>query len=158
MSTHSLERFDRRTLCLGAPLIELWPSANPTHVPENGQDAFHRLSQAVAELLGQPDIPVAHILTKHSVAKSSLYRAARRCLSLHPDGRIYGFRAALPFLHVKDYERQTAVEPVPYATSGCAGAFTQLLRGYPCIEKALRKAIKARSKKAALGRQVRQPI
>ena len=158
MSTHGLERFDRRTLGLGAPLIELWPSADPTHLPEDEQDAFHRLSQAVAELLGQPDIPVAHILAKHGVAKSSLYRAARRCLSLHPDGRIYGFRAALPFLHVKDYERQTAVEPVPYATSGCAGAFTQLLRDYPGIEKALRKAIKARSKKAALGRQVRQPI
>jgi hypothetical protein len=128
MSSHGPERFDRRTLCLGAPLIELWPSADPTHLPEDEQDAFHRLSQAVAELLGQPDIPVAHTLARHGVAKSSLYRAAGRCLSLHPGGRSYGFRAALPFLHVKDYERQTAVEPVPYATSGCAG---EMLRHTP---------------------------
>lgn len=158
MSEHSLERFDRRTLSLEAPLIEFWPSADPTHLQHDEQVAFHRLSQAVAELFGQPDIPVAHILAKHSVGKSALYRAARRCLRLHPDGRIYGFRAVLPFQHVKDYERQTVVEPTPYSTSGCAGAFTQLLRDYPGIEKALRKAIKARSKKAALGRQVRQPI
>jgi hypothetical protein len=113
MSEHSLERFDRRTLSLEAPLIEFWPSADPTHLPDDEQDAFHRLSQAVAELFGQPDIPVAHILAKHSVGKSALYRAARRCLRLHPDGRIYGFRAVLPFQHVKDYERQTVVEPTP---------------------------------------------
>lgn len=101
---------------------------------------------------------MARILANHRVGKSALYRAARRCLHLHPDGRIYGFRAVLPFLRVKDYERQALVAPSPYSTSGCAGAFAQLLRDYPTIEKVLRKAVKARNKKAALGRQVRQPI
>lgn len=158
MSLHGTERFDRRALSLEAPLIDFWPSADPTHLSEDEQDAFYRLSQAVAELFGQPDTPVAAILAQYGVAKSVLYRAARRCLSRHPDGRIYGFRAALPFLRVKEYERNAVVVPVPYDTAGCAGAFGQLLRDYPGIEKAVRKAIKGRSKKATLGRQVRQPI
>jgi len=158
MSKHGSVRFDRRMLSLEAPLIEFWPSADPSHLPQDEQDAFDRLSQAIAELFEQLDTPVARILANHRVGKSALYRAARRCLHLHPDGRIYGFRAVLPFLRVKDYERQALVAPSPYSTSGCAGAFAQLLRDYPTVEKALRKAVKARNKKAALGRQVRQPI
>jgi hypothetical protein len=158
MNMHSPDRFDRRTVSLEAPVIEFWPSADPTHLTHDEQGAFHRLSQAVAELFSQPDTSVADILFKYSVGKSALCRAARRCLCMHPDGRIYGFRAVLPCLRMKDYERQAAVVPVPYDTAGCAGAFTQLLRDYPGIEKVLLKAIRARSKKAALGRQVRQPI
>lgn len=158
MSKQRGERFDRRALSLEAPLIEFWPSADPSHLLPAEQEVFHRLSQAVAELFGHPDTPVTHILAKHRVGKSALYRGAFRSLSLHPDGRIYGFRALLPYLRVKDYERQAVVAPEPYEKAGCAGAFTQLLRDYPSIEKALRKAIKGRSKRAGLGRQVRQPI
>lgn len=126
MNKHTTERFDRRALSLKAPLIEFWPSADPTHLTDDEQDAFHRLSQAVAELFGQPDTPVTVVLTEHQVAKSALYRAARRCLRLHTDGRIYGFRAVLPYLRVENYERHAVVAPVPYQTSGCAGAFNQL--------------------------------
>ncbi len=158
MNTHTPERFDRRALSIEAPLIEFWPSADPTHLPGDEQDAFNRLCLAVADLFGQPDTPVTAILEKHCVNKAALYRAARRCLQRHPDGRIFGFRAVLPFLRVKDYERHAVVAPAPYDTAGSAGAFAQLLRDYPDIEKQLRKAIKGRSKKAALGRQVRQPI
>ncbi|PYD84673.1 hypothetical protein DNF23_53200 [Pseudomonas syringae pv. pisi] len=158
MSAHAGERFDRRTLTIAAPVIGMWPSADPSHLSETQRNGFDRLCQALAELFSQADTPITEILARYGIGRSTLYRAARRCLANHSDGRIYGFRAALPFLRIKRYERQIPVEPAPYQRSGCAGAFTLLLRDYPGIEQTIRRAVRRRHKKVVPGGQVRQPI
>lgn len=151
-------RFDRRTLMLGVPPLDLWPTADPSHLPATDQAQVRRLCKAIWDFFGEPERTVATILTENGVHREVLYRAARRCLQKHQDGNIYGFRAALPYIHIKHYQRQAAVQPVPYERGGCAGAFDLLLRDYPEIEQVIRKALKRRSKPVKPGGQVRQPI
>lgn len=158
MSAPSRDRFDRRELLLGAPPVELWPTVDPSHLPSQEQRQVQLLCQALWDLFAEADRPVAAILRQYGVHREALYRAARRCLDKHPDGGIYGFRAAMPYLRKKEYERQTLVMPVPFERVGCAGAFNQLLRDFPDLEKSIKSSVRDRNKGVKLGGQVRQPI
>lgn len=158
MSISGLDRFDRRKLMLAVPSIELWPCIDPSHLEPAEQGRVQRLCSALCDLFSEGDIPVKTILIRHGVHKQTLYRAARRCIEKHPDGGIYGFRAALPYIRTKDYQRQIPPTPSPYERTGCTGALSQLLRDYPDIEKCVRTAIRNRSQPVKLGGLVRQPI
>lgn len=158
MSGQTLDRFDRRGLVVRAPPVEHWPTVDPSHLPVEDQREVQLLCQALWDLFADVDTPVAKILRQYGIHRQRLYRAARHCLEQHPDGGIYGFRAAMPYLRKKDYERQTLVQPVPLERVGCAGAFNQLLRDYPTLEKSIRLSVRDRNKGVRLGGQVRQPI
>lgn len=116
------------------------------------------MCQALWELFSNLEITVDAILSCYKVHRGTLYRTARRCLEKHADGAIYGFRAALPYMATKKYERQTTIVPIPYARVGCSGAFTQLLRDFPSVEMAIMEAIRDRTSPVKPGKQVRQPI
>jgi len=154
----SRDRFDRRELLAGAPPVELWPTVDPSHLPADEQRQVQLLCQALWDLFADAETPVAAILRQYGVHRETLYRAARRCLDKHPDGGVYGFRAAMPYLRKKEYERQTLVTPVPFERVGCAGPFNQLLRVYPDLEKSIRLSVRDRNRGVRLGGQVRQPI
>ena len=158
MSTPSSERFDRRKLILAAPPLELWPSVDASHLEPAEQGRVQQLCSALWDLFSESDMPVKTIVIRHGVPKYALYRAARRCMEKHPDGGIYGFRAAIPYMRTKDYERQLPPTPTPYERTGCTGALAQLLRDYPDVEKCIRTAIRDRSRPVKPGGQVRQPI
>lgn len=158
MSNHREERFDRRSMLVQAPSVELWPAADPSHLPAHQQRSVELLSQALWDFFTDGDTSVAEILRRYPVARTALYRAARRCLAKHADGRIYGFRAALPYVRIKDYERQAAVKPLPYARAGSAGAFRQLFRDFPTVQQVVDTAVRNRNKRVKPGGQVRQPI
>lgn len=158
MSRATRKPFDRRALHLAAPPVELWPSVDPPHLPVKEQQRVSALCNALWELFSDYDTKVTSILRRHGVHRETLYRAARRCLDKHPDGKIFGFRVALRYLRTKDYERVTVVAPAPYERDGCAGAFGQLMRDYPSIEQTIRRAVVNRNKAVKVGGQVRQPI
>lgn len=158
MSRDSRKRFDRRALLLGAPPVELWPSVDTSHLQWNERNKTNALYQALWDLFSDSPTTVASILRQYGVHRETLYRAARKCLAKHPDGQIWGFRAALKYVRTKVYERQTAVQPVAYERTGCAGAFSQLMRDYPAIEQTIRKAVRGRCQPVKPGQQVRQPI
>lgn len=86
-----------------------------------------------------------------------LYRLFQRCVTTHPDGRIYGFRAAIPYARMKEYER---TQPVTSQgkSAGSAGAFNLLLRQYPTVEKVLKRAIRDRNKPITTSREVRKSL
>jgi putative transposase len=70
-----------------------------------------------------------------------LYRLVDRALRTHPDGRIWGFRALIPGLHVKVYERR---KPAKVTGRGLAGAFTQLLERHEELDQLIRQLIRSR--------------
>lgn len=73
-----------------------------------------------------PELSVSSITTQTPVDRKALLRLLDRCMATHPDGIVYGFRGAVPSLHVKPYERY---EPVKFGrTAGKAGAFQKLLQ------------------------------
>jgi putative transposase len=152
------KRFDRRALLLDAPPVALWPTVDPFHLPPDERNEVMALCDALWDLFSDGEQSVAEILARHGVHRGKLYRAAGRCLQKHPDGRIFGFRVALPYQSIKEYERSTLVKPVPYARGGSSGAFRQLMRDYPAIDQTIRTAVRDRSRSVKLGGQVRQPI
>ena len=68
----------------------------------------------------------------------SLHRVIEKCLRVHPDGRIWGFRALIRHTRTKGYARKA---PVVQGTldkpAGTAGAFMQLLGRFPDIKDML---------------------
>jgi putative transposase len=70
-----------------------------------------------------------------------------RCIRLHPDGRIYGWRALRKNNHTGDYVRTAAPSS---GKTGKAGQFTQFLRDHPEIERSLQRYVLEDKGKSAL--------
>jgi putative transposase len=81
------------------------------------------------------------IQEKTKIDRRVLYRTLDRALRTHPDGRVWGFRALIPGLHTKAYERRL---PAKATGRGLAGAFTQLLDRHEELEQLIRRLIRDR--------------
>lgn len=157
MTSIPQNRFDRRSLLDACGSLALWPTADPSHLslPERG--LFDAYCQAIYDVFESPDVSVTAIAKKYSVNRTVLYRKAQRCLLRHPDGQLYGYRAVLPYLNVKAYERTAAVARCG-GKGGAAGAFAQLMAVHPTIRTAIVKAVRSRKDKMKPGAQVRLPL
>jgi len=81
------------------------------------------------------------IREKTKIDRRVLYRMIERALRIQPDGRVWGFRALIPGLHTKAYER---CKPAKVSSRGLAGAFTQLLDRHEEFEQLIRQLVLAR--------------
>ena len=89
------------------------------------------------------------------VDRKTLTRLVGRCTTLHTDGRIYGFRGAVPHLPIKEYERFAQVS---INGRGKAGAFKQLRERYPMIEAGLKRSFLERIRPIDTEREVRKSM
>ena len=122
-------RFDRRALPQDLKDLSIWPSVDFTHLPPIEQEAFQQRYRAICLFIENPTMTVAAIARESGVNRRHIYRLVERCLALHDDGRIFGFRALLSFIRVKPYQRTQRVAPgAPESQrGGRSGAFAQLL-------------------------------
>jgi hypothetical protein len=67
-------------------------------------------------------------------------RLIRRCMKIHSDGRIYGWRALVRYYRIEPYVRKKKVQPDPFGR-GCAGSLQSLLLREPDFERRFRKYI-----------------
>jgi len=65
------------------------------------------------------------------IVRQQLYHLVNQALSVHPDGRMFGFRALLPYTRVKNHERQKVIASKMGQGQGYSGAMNQLLERYP---------------------------
>lgn len=100
-----------------------------------------------------------HELRRTRFQPRQLYDMLERCLTRHPDGRIYGFRGLIRYKHIVKYER---TKPVAIRSKegqgGAAGAFSQLLARYPELERFLRREARRRHQPITSVREVRRNI
>lgn len=141
--------------------LAAWPNVDPMALDERARAVFLARREAIRSFIEDTHLPVAQVLRDTGLLRATLYRLIERCWRKHPDGRIYGFRAAIPYARLSGYERKQPVDPDREGYSGCSGAFSQLLRDYPAIEKLLKKLARNRirpikGKKTA--RQIRKPL
>ncbi|EDS99755.1 Integrase catalytic region [Burkholderia ambifaria IOP40-10] len=77
------------------------------------------------------------------VNRRQLYRLLDRALTVHPDGRIYGFRALIAHTRIADYVR---ISPVTvsgeHGSRGAVGALAQLFERFPTLAAWLQLQIK----------------
>lgn len=86
---------------------------------------------------------ISSIETQSGIQRTHLYRLIKRCLALHDDGRVYGYRALLPQTRVNSYCRIALATPLSdRGGRGTAGAFSALLDRYPALVDWLRQQIR----------------
>lgn len=122
--------------------LDDWPPVAFTTLPERRRNEYLRRELALRRWLSGD--PLTEIEAQSGLQRQQIYNLLRRCLSKHPDGRIYGFRGLLPYEHVKRYVR---TEPVPPGeerkTAGAAGAMRQLIERYPALLETVTRCIRA---------------
>lgn len=151
-------KFDRFSIPEHLSDLTSWPAVDQMALSEDARSSFKQICEAITIFLTDPHTPVSIILETTGVTRASLYRALARCWKKHPDGRIYGFRGAIPYSRLKAYERTAAIKEEMFGHGGSSGAFQRLLRDYPKIEKLLSKHAEKRNQKIKSAREVRKPL
>jgi len=116
--------------------LAAWPQLDPSQLSPEVRDLVNRRQQAIRAYLEGGSLRSIH--SECALSRTEIIRCLNRCLSLHQDGRIYGWRALLPYQHTRGYVRLKG--PVT-GSRGHAGAFLQFLRDHPEISQALDHAI-----------------
>ena len=124
--------------------LSFWPTVDPGALDE--QRRAELLARIEAVRLYVAHTPVKAIESATGVRRSVLFLLIRRCIKPHPDGRIRGFRALIPYARAKDYERIKPVAPTTRTrTSGSSGAMTRLLQQYESLTLVLRRCLSDRA-------------
>lgn len=123
----------------------IWPLVDKTTLVEakggEGQDGspavltqfLLREASVVAYMNREP---LRNIREKYGFSRQHVYHLVLKCISTHPDGKIWGFRAIMPFVRQKHYDRLAPVQP-GFRQGGRAGALTQLFECHPDIQDAI---------------------
>jgi putative transposase len=126
-------RLDRDSLRIGE-----WPQLDDRVLDAQAQALYRqRRSAVMAYASGAPITSILAI----GVDRHTLRRMVARALRPHPDGRVWGWRALVPQVRVRPYERQSAPKVLLHNKAGNAGAFGQLLARFPDLEAALRREL-----------------
>ena len=126
-------RVDRSSLRLAD-----WPQVDDRALSEDVLALYRRRRGAVtAYAAGEP---IADVATG-GVDRHTLRRLVARALRPHADGRLWGWRALVPQVRVRAYERQLAPKVLVHTKAGNAGAFSQLLARLPELEASLRSEL-----------------
>lgn len=112
---------------------EAWPGVDTESLSAAARVAFQNRVAAVTAYLGGEE--VGQLCIRHDISRQFLYRLIRRCMLPHRDGRVWGFRALVPYQRCKrSYTRTTEVQAKrPGQRGGMAGALQQLFERYPTI-------------------------
>jgi hypothetical protein len=151
--------FDRGSIPENLRDLSAWPSVDVSALSEDDKAVFVSRQTAIELYIQNPNLSLIAIRDQTGVDPKTVYRIMDRCLSKHADGRIYGFRAAIPYARLKQYERVHSVDRYDGSQGvGLAGAFGLLLQRYPSIEKLLLRHAKQRHKVIDDAREVRKSI
>lgn len=136
-----------------------WPTVDITALEEGDQAGFIARQTAIQLFIDNPHMSMASIKRQTGVHPKTLYRMIPRCLAKHPDGGIYGFRAAIRYERLKPTERVKSTDGETASNgAGLAGAFALLLRQHPQLEKFLHREAKRRHAPIDDAREVRRTV
>lgn len=129
-------RFTRASLPAELRRAAGWPSIDPTQLDEPDLELFERLKKGVEMYIAGGKIRDA--LARLNLTYEQVQRAVDRCVTTHEDGRLFGFRALLPNVRVRRYQRRKPVRArEPGSKGGYSGALCQLFQKHPDIEVGL---------------------
>jgi hypothetical protein len=137
--------WSRKQAIAASPPLATWPTAVTDALDAQQVQQYEQQVDAMKRYFAGE--PVADISRLTGVARSRLSELAKKCLLPASDGNILGFRALLPYMRLKDYER-TAEEKrkFPEAMGGHAGVLGRLLLRFPEIEDTLVMHIRQEAK------------
>jgi putative transposase len=124
-------RFDRNSLDDQQRDVATWPLINTDDLTSKEQKRVERFQRAIARYLTGGK--VKDLCKLNGICKSELLRTIKRCLEVHEDGRVWGFRALVSHAHLKGYQRTETVKPATggQGRGGRVGALRQLFDRHP---------------------------
>ena len=127
-----------------------WDKPRESDIPKDDFEEYRRRKKAVAAYLNGTSF--ATIKKDCNYTKSQIYRMLDRCLSVRPNGTMYGFHALVPGVSIAPYQRKSPVNPELAAqTKGLAGAFMQLMAEHESLYRYVEKyALNSGGKSAAV--------
>ncbi|WP_433964436.1 hypothetical protein [Tunturiibacter gelidiferens] len=127
--------------------LEVWPSVAEDAIKDPRLLEQYQMRRNAVKLLIL-GASRREITEATGIDRLSIIRLFKRCLLIHPDGRIYGFRALLSRTRIMPYRRSAPVA-VTTATSksGASGAFGNLLSRFPDIERELQDYVLKRARR-----------
>ncbi len=152
-------RFDRASIPQELSDFSTWPIVDISALSNSDATVFRSRQRAIELFIGEPLLSMKTIQGKTGIDPKTVYRLVERCLTKHPDGRIFGFRAAIPYTRLKEYERIHAINPAHSSRGvGLSGAFGLLLHRYPELESYLQNEAKKRHKSITGANEVRRSM
>jgi putative transposase len=131
-----IPRWRRAEAVANAPPVTEWPEVNVELLEGAPKAILQNKIKAMQQYVA--GFPVSQIHLTTGVHPGALPLMLRRCLTLSSDGRILGFRALIPGLHLSGYIRTKAIGfKRGEQRGGCAGMLTATLHRFPSIEEKL---------------------
>lgn len=116
--------------------VMAWPTVNLEGMDAPVVTRFEALRTGVELYLAGG--PIAAKLAALGLNFPEIQRAANRAVTMHPDGRLFGFRAFIPHMRTRRYTRRKAIGlREPGSKGGYAGALMALFAKHPSIEDGL---------------------
>lgn len=135
----------RKTAIASSLPIALWPTVAEEVLSIEDREKF--VSYRTAMQLYFANERVADVEAKTGVSRHELARMAQKCLLLASDGRIFGFRALIPYVRIRSNVRHAPFgEKRQHQQGGLAGVMNVLLERFPDLEKELTMWILADAK------------
>ena len=126
----------------GTPInLDQWPGFDPGALPKEKRKAFAARRQAVE--LYVANTAVSAIEAQTGINRRQLYRLLTHCCAAHSDGRVFGWRALVPYTHVARYQRTVKIRRQGDG-AGAAGAFGLLVEGNPSLAAWIAEQIRAK--------------
>lgn len=118
----------------GMARLDLWPTVDSQSLPLEKRRGYQCREKSIN--LYFSGATLSHIKLITGVTGAQLYYFIDRCIQIHPDNRIYGYRALVPGSRLKPYKRSKPIH-IAYGDhqGGSSGAFTYLLGKYPSLKE-----------------------
>lgn len=113
-----------------------WPVPADGEIPVAHKDAYEQRKRAVESYMAGEKLKT--VCDAEGVDSASLYAMLEACATRSRDDGILGFRALIPYLRKKKYERSQAVNADALAAGrGASGLFSQLLAKHESLRSLL---------------------
>lgn len=115
-----------------------WPVLNASALEGAARTQFEARRRAIE--LYCSGSALSEIEQATGTCRATLYRLLERCTAVHDDGRMWGWRALVPY--ARDVYRRSAPMTVTRDGAGAAGAFGLLLQTHPALGNWVVEAIR----------------
>lgn len=124
-----------------------WGNVHTSMMDESDKEVFDARKKAVDMYV--EGSPIEEIYKSTNVSGADLRRYIKRCMSIHPDGLVAGYRALIPHFRLASYKRVAPLQSVESSNrGGYSGALGMLFKQYPDLKEYLiDKIIPRKSKK-----------
>ena len=127
-------KFDRNSLDEQQRDVSTWATVNLDQLSARERKRVQKCQQAIGKYLAGGK--VKDICRTDGISRSELRRVIKRCLAVHNDGRMWGFRALISHVHQKGYQRVQPVSPAKGdSKAGRSGALMQLFDRFPQLQE-----------------------